>query len=136
MDECRGVIVAAEEGRARIVTSSLTLVEVIKLKKHPPLARDREHMISEFFLHDYIVVRQLDRFLAEQARRLVWYEGIDPKDAVHVATALRAKVEQLDTFDKGLIKKAGTLGDPPLAIGHPNIAEQLSFSPQDQGKLG
>jgi hypothetical protein len=41
---------------------------------------------------------------------------------------LVAKVDQLDTFDGGLIKLTGKLGNPPLAIGHPNVPEQLELT--------
>src|SRR5438128_11081236 len=92
VDECRGVIKAAEEGNLRIVTSSLTLVEVIKLKSHAPMPHDRGPEIQRFFQHSWIIVRQLDRVTAERARDLIWQHGFDPKDATHVATALQARV--------------------------------------------
>lgn len=43
-----------------------------------------------------------------------------PKDAIHVATALDAQVDQLDTFDEGLLKKSQAIGNPPLVIGRPS----------------
>ncbi len=116
---CRSVIREAESGLLRIVTSALTLTEVIKLKKRTPLLANEQPKIDLFFKQPYIVVRQLDRRTAELARRMVWEHGFQPKDAVHVATAVRAKVHFLDTFDDDLIKKSGTIGNPPLTIGHP-----------------
>jgi len=105
----------------------LTLAEVVKLRRHPPLTKDDAASLRAFFKHDWIVVRQVTRLLAEAARELVWDEGIDPKDAIHVATALDAGVVQLDTFDTGLINMSGRLGVPPLVIGHPNVPEQLNL---------
>jgi predicted nucleic acid-binding protein len=67
----------------------------------------------------------LDRILAEEARKLVWGHGIKPKDAIHVATALDAEVDRMETFDDALIKKSGTVGSPPLEIGKPNEAGTL-----------
>jgi predicted nucleic acid-binding protein len=130
VDECRGVIHQAEAGNVLIVTSSLTLVEVIKLKGEKSLAEEYEPTIREFFKHAWIVVRQLDRFIAEDARQFVWRHGFDPKDSVHVATALRSGVKRLDTFDDELISRSGLVGD--LVIGRPHLDEQLAFAPIEE----
>jgi predicted nucleic acid-binding protein len=127
LDECRGVIRAAEAGNVRIVTSSLTLTEVIKLKGRTPLPIKREAEIQAFFQHQYIIVRQLDRRTAERARELIWRQHIDTKDSVHVATALEAKLTQMDTFDAKLIRCSGKLGSPPLIISRPYVPEQLQI---------
>jgi predicted nucleic acid-binding protein len=117
--ECAMVLAAADAGKLTIVTSSLTLAEVIKLKHHTPIASDSRETIRRFFLRSYIVVVGVTRFIAEDARDLVWDQGINPKDAIHVATALYAEVPRLETFDEGLIKKDGKIGEPPLDIGRP-----------------
>lgn len=130
--QCEPVIRAAEAGEVVLVTSSLTLVEVIHLKGHPPFKADKEEAIRLFFMHEYIHVRQLDRRLAEEARSLIWEHGFSPKDSVHVATAVDARVEQLDTFDEGLCRKTAVIGDPPLLIGHPYVPEQIAL-PIDVG---
>lgn len=125
VDRCRGVIRAAEKGELVIVTSSFTTTEVIKLEKKTPLPPDKEHIITDFFKQDWIYVRQLDPRIAELSRHLIWHQGIAQKDSIHVATALTVGVVQLDTFDKDLIKKSGTIGDPLLKIGRPDVPEQL-----------
>ena len=85
--------------------------------------------VEAFFRRSWIVVREVDRFIAEDARELVWNKNVKPKDAIHLATALRQDVEldQFDTFDKDLIKLSGALGDPPLTIGRPNLPAKLPF---------
>jgi predicted nucleic acid-binding protein len=75
------------------------------------------------------VVRDVDRFIAEDARELIWSRNILPKDAVHLATALSLRLSQFDTFDHGLQKLSGKLGNPPLTIGPPN----LPFQPELDG---
>lgn len=127
---CRMVIDEAEAGKLRIVTSALTLAEVLWLKGKPPIPIEQARKVHDFFQHEWIVVRELDRATAEDARELVWNDRVRPKDAIHVATALRvhkdAPVDQLDTFDDDdLVPLSETLGEPPLKIGHPGIPGKL-----------
>jgi len=132
IDECRAVLDEAEAGRILIVTSALTLTEVIKLKGEAPLGRDKETKIIDFFKNQYISVRNVDRYVAEDARGLIWtYPALWPKDSIHVATAIRLHIPFLNTFDEDLIKLSGQLGDPPLRIERPKVSSQpkLSFGP-------
>jgi predicted nucleic acid-binding protein len=122
--KCEGVLVAAEDGLLQIVTSALTLTEVIKMKGHPKIHRDKEVSIREFFENDFIIIREVDRFVAEDARELIWQHNVDPKDAIHLATALRLNLSVFDTFDDDLIKLSGKLGSPKLVIGHPHALHQ------------
>jgi hypothetical protein len=64
----------------------------------------------------------LDAGKAAHAQRAegVSHDATRPKDALHVATALDAGVEQFDTFDRDLIDLSGGIGSPPLGIGTPN----------------
>ena len=54
---------------------------------------------------------------------MVWDHGIEPKDALHVATALSAKVDVFNTFDQPLINKSLQVGDPKLLIEIPKVAQ-------------
>ena len=126
--QCRQVIDEAQAGKLRIVTSALALAEVLWLKGKPPIPIEDARTVHEFFQHEWIVVRELDRGTAEDARELVWNEGVKPKDAVHVATALRvnkdAPLEQFDTYDKDdLWPLSEKLGEPPMKIGPPDLGK-------------
>lgn len=120
VSECRAVIRAAEEGKTMLITSALTLAEVLWLRGKPPIPAEDAETVQRFFEHDYIAVVDVDRAMAEEARKLVWGHGIAPKDAIHVATAIDIEVDRMETFDRDLIKKSGTVGNPPLEIGPPN----------------
>lgn len=125
---CQTVLKAAQAGSVQIVTSAVTLAEVIKVKGQPRLKREAEETIRDFFKHSWIVIVECDRTLAVAARQLMWdHEFLDHKDAIHVATAIRAGVSQLDTFDEPLCGISGKIGNPPLAIGHPNLVEQIEM---------
>jgi predicted nucleic acid-binding protein len=127
--DCKPVLDAAEAGSVTIVTSALTIAEVLWLKGHKKVEASQAKKIEAFFRHSWIVVREVDRFVAEDARELVWNKNVKPKDAIHLATALRQDVQfdQFDTFDGDLIKLSGMLGDPPLTIGRPNLPGTLNF---------
>jgi predicted nucleic acid-binding protein len=85
--------------------------------------------VQDFFQHEWIVIRELDRATAEAAREVVWNNGVKPKDAVHVATALlvhhQTPLDQLDTYDGDLLALSETVGLPPLKIGYPEIPGKL-----------
>ena len=76
-----------------------------------------------FFKRSYIIPVSITRRIAEDSRDLVWDHGIDPKDALHVATAIKAKVDVLNTFDKPLIGKSLQVGNPKLLIEAPTVTQ-------------
>ena len=124
VEKCRGVVKHAEDGKLIIVTSALTLTEVVWLKGCPRLDEDSEDTIRRFFEQEYVAVRTVDRVIAEMARRLVWEFNVKPKDSIHVATALQLSIPIIDTFDDGLIALDNKLGSPRIRIGQPNIPYQ------------
>jgi predicted nucleic acid-binding protein len=121
LERCEHVIDLAKGGQVAILTSALTLVEVLHIKGLRRLSQDSEQKIHDFFLHEWIVVRNVDRKIAEDARQLVWKQRIEPKDAIHVATALANNADRLDTFDNALCNLTNKLGSPPLPIDWPEL---------------
>ena len=124
LELCRDVLREAERGNVRIVTSALTLAEVLNLRGHEPLPKQIRKTVTDFLKHDYIVVRNVTTRVAELARDLVWDQSVKPKDAIHVATDLDAKVPMLNTFDDGLKSKNGRIGSPALVIVEPQPPAQ------------
>src|SRR5262245_32887636 len=94
---CEGTIALAERGEVPIVTSALTLTEVLWLRGGPKIPEKKAEMLRRFFRRSYIRVRNVTRSVAESAQDLVWKHGIKPKDAIHVATALEAGAIALET---------------------------------------
>src|SRR5262245_35914657 len=84
VEPCRSVLDAAERGDVMIVTSALTLAEVLWIKGTPKLDSSKRDTVSSFFRNGYISVRGVDRFIAELARDVVWDNGVHPKDAIHI----------------------------------------------------
>jgi predicted nucleic acid-binding protein len=116
---CEGTIERAQSGEVLIITSALTIAEVLWLRGAPPIPQEKAELVRRFFRRSYIRVRNVTRGISENAQDLVWNHGIRPKDAIHVATALDAKALALETFDEGLLKKSGAVGNPGLIIRKP-----------------
>jgi predicted nucleic acid-binding protein len=128
---CDGVIQRAERGEVLIVTSTLTLAEVLWMRGQKRLSADKAEKVQKFFRRSYIRLYNVTRKIAENAQTYVWENGIKPKDAIHVSTAINLEVNALETFDGGLLKKSGKVGDPLLKIRKPEAAQQGRF---DLGK--
>jgi predicted nucleic acid-binding protein len=117
------VLQAAEDGEYSVVSSFLTLAEVHKTKGHTKLEDDQNSRILKYFEHSFIRFVDLDRDVGEQANRLCRMyqkEKLSPNDAVHLASALRAKCEVLLTWDDGLIE----VRHPDIRIERPRILGQ------------
>jgi predicted nucleic acid-binding protein len=125
---CDGTLTRVTKGEVLIVTSALTIAEVLWMRGAPMIPVTKAELVRKFFRRSYIRVRNVTRAISEDAQDLVWSHSIRPKDAIHVATALDAKVPFLETFDDRLLKQTGTVGDPPLVIRRPIATPQ--------GKLG
>jgi predicted nucleic acid-binding protein len=110
-DLCRAVLQSAEDGKILIVTSALTLAEVLMTRGRPRIPASDREKVEKFFRSNYIVVRNITRRVAELGRTLVWDHKIAPKDALHLATAIDSKLVLMNTFDKPLIKKCGRHGN-------------------------
>ena len=130
VENCQSVLYAAERGEIRIVTSALTLTEVIKIK-NKGMKSDSEDRIRAFFEHDWIIVRDVDRFIAEQARDLIWKHNLQLIDAIHLATAYKHKLRHLDTYDRtDLGKLDGKIGAPPMKIAEPPLIPYQTELPE------
>jgi predicted nucleic acid-binding protein len=148
-DVCDQIITAAEAGRYKIVTSTVTYTEVFWIKSPDRRSRvpldDQVKAITELFGKSYVVPAELDRVTAELARDLLFQfadsHGLKPPDALHLATAIKAKargvVECFDTWDGPLSKLTGQLvkvdrlkdkdSGADIYIGIPPISARLKF---------
>lgn len=127
-DKCRGIMKEFEKGELEIFTSALTIAEVLYLKGREKIDKEKSKKIVEFFKNESIVIVNLDRYIAGMARDFVWNYKVAPKDAIHVASAVKSKIPVLDTFDGELIKLSNEIGeDPPLKITIPDIPFQEDF---------
>ncbi|MEM1285390.1 MAG: type II toxin-antitoxin system VapC family toxin [Pseudomonadota bacterium] len=123
---CRDTLTAAQSGEYIIVSSALTIAEVLWIRGAPKLSEDKADVLNRWFRRSFFRVVNLDRRIAQRAQRLVWENGIKPKDAVHVATAFQYGCPILETFDGQLIAKAADLEG--VHVREPQPAKQGSLN--------
>lgn len=124
-DACQRVLEAAERGALEIAVSSLVLAEVLWVTGKEQLPETSRTKVRQFFKHQYILVVDLTRAIAESAQEIVWKYPVHPKDAIHVATALYAAADELNSFDRGLLALDGKVGQSPgLRIRRPDWEKQ------------
>lgn len=119
---CTDTLNQAKNGDFITVTSALTITEVLWLRKGPKLSEEKGKKLNKFFRRAFLRIANVDRKIAESAQKQVWNNGIKPKDAIHVATALARNCSILETFDKGLLRKNNKFDD--LEIRTPQEAIQ------------
>lgn len=118
---CEAVLKGAREGKYEIVTSCFTLAEVCKSGEVKSSPVDN---LPAFFEHTYILTVPVDLALGRHAQNMQasGLVALKPPDAVHLASALRALVGQINTFDSDILKLDGTIpgrDGKPLKIVKP-----------------
>ena len=106
------ILQAAQAKDFRIFTSSLTIAEVFKNKKNPPLSDQENEDLKPYFREDYIRIIEVDREIGERANELCRTHkpgpntpALRPNDAIHIACAERANCEVLLAYDSDLTKQ-------------------------------
>ncbi len=122
IEHIRSIEAEARRNKLQIVASTLAIAEVAKTKSGT-LTEEQARLIASYFENDFIIVVQVDRPVAKRASDHVRNHPIKPPDAIHVATAIRAGVDVLYTYDgdgqkPGLLQLDGQIGN--LAIKTPD----------------
>jgi len=134
---CRGTADKAQQGDLIIITSAITLIEVVRLQKQPvQLSAKDAKKITQFFRNPYIYIHTVDGLVAELARQLIWDHNLQQRDSIHIATALLRTIPKLHTFDERLLKLDGKLGNPKLRICKPDIPGQMDLGTLYEEKGG
>lgn len=129
-----GIIQRAQRGELKIITSALTLTEVLGNKGATP---EKRLKIKEAMSSDNgILFVDLNEHLAKDARDFIWSHDYHnhSKDAVHIATALYyshvKRLDEIHSFDDDLLKFDGKLGVPiikPSLERYPEEQRELPF---------
>ena len=113
---CEEIIEHGVKGELEIAVSMLAHAEVVKVGG---TAAD-EAMIHEFFNRPYVVSIQVDRRVAEEARRLIRLGLMKkPLDAVHAASATIHRISVLETYNLKDFANVAGQGSPALVVREP-----------------
>jgi predicted nucleic acid-binding protein len=126
----KAILDSAAADEIVIVTSALTIAEVVKLdcdSADPDQSAKDVAEIRHFFENDYLAIKNVDRLIAEQAGDIVRRHGLKPPDAIHVATALSSKCDRLETYDKLILRLDKKVGWPILPISLPRDLDEESY---------
>lgn len=124
---CLNILEAARKGKYEIVTSAFTLAEVCK---SPEVIESPIDNLPAFFEKSYILIVPVDLAIGRRAQTMQasGLVTLKPADTVHLASAQRAKVVEMHTFDGKILALNGTIigGDGnPLKICRPTQGAPL-----------
>lgn len=131
--KCLEVLDRANNKKLEIVTSAFTLAEVCK---NPEVRESPLENLPGFFERSYIVTVPVDMSIGRRAQHMQasGLVSLKPADSIHLASAIRAKVSELHTFDGGILKLDGLIpgaDGKPIKICKPS--ESLPLGPLFQG---
>ena len=117
VDVCTAILESAKKGEVTLYTSYMTMCEWAKIKGE--YASEAEDKIVEFLRNPYINLVTIDLAVCRITRDLVRRHKLDVRDAVHLATAIKLKVDALHTYDDDLLALNGKIPDINLVICEP-----------------
>ncbi|MCV2892452.1 type II toxin-antitoxin system VapC family toxin [Lentibacter sp. XHP0401] len=131
--KCLEVLDQANNKSLEIVTSAFTLAEVCK---NPNVRESPLDNLPAFFEKSYILVVPVDMSIGRRAQTMQasGLVSLKPPDSIHLASAIRAKVTELHTFDRGILQLDGLVpgaDGKPLKICKPS--EGLPLGPLFEG---
>lgn len=124
---CAEVLRMAQNNKLEIVTSAFTLAEVCK---SPEVKDDPLDNLAAFFERSYILIVPVDMAIGRRAQNMqtTGLVSLKPPDAVHLASAQRAAVTELHTFDSKILNLDGVIvgaDNKPMKICKPMQGKPL-----------
>lgn len=108
---CLSILKEAKNSAIKLLVSPLTMAETVRPRGSSiPLSKNLRQQVLDFFENEFIQLINFDREIACQSLELCWEYGLHPRDALHLACALSAQCDALETFDEEFIKKSQTYG--------------------------
>lgn len=131
--KCLEILDKAINKKLEIVTSAFALAEVCK---NPEVRDSPLENLPGFFERSYIVTIPVDMSIGRRAQHMQasGLVGLKPADTIHLASAIRARVSELHTFDGGILRLDGLIpgtDGKPIKICKPS--EGLPLGPLFEG---
>lgn len=131
-EDCERILDDAKEGKTLLCVSPMTQVEVIRPRGSAhPLPKDAKEEIQAFFENDYVKWHIIDRTIASKSQDLCWEYQLHPRDAIHVAVALRLECDLLESFDPHMLRCHGKIKGSSMAIQKPKWVGQPDMFEKD-----
>ena len=113
--KCLEILDKANDNKIEIVTSAFTLAEVCK---QPEVRESPLDNLPGFFEKSYIMIVPVDLAIGRRAQNMQasGLVNLRPADSIHLASAIRAKVSELHTFDQDILKIGQVSGADGNAI--------------------
>jgi predicted nucleic acid-binding protein len=126
VEVCNAILEATKKGEVELYTSFITVCEWVKIKGE--YASEAEDTIAEFLRNPFIHLVVIDWSISRITRSLVRTYKLDVRDAVHLATAIKLKVDALHTYDSDdLLKLNGKIPDVKIKISEPTYDFQTKM---------
>lgn len=126
VEVCKAIIEAAKRREVTLYTSYLTMCEWAKIKGE--YASEAENKIVEFLKNPYIRLVAIDFAVSRITRDLVRDYKLSVRDAIHLATAIKLKVDAFHTYDNDhLLKMNGKIPEVNVVICEPAFNFQTSM---------
>ena len=134
-ENCTLIVQSAMDGETQIYTSTLTIAEVLDTQENltKPVPPNIRQIVRELFEEPYITLIAVDTARTSEARELRWeYPWLRTVDAIHVVSAVYAKIDEMHTYDgrgskRGILSLNRRVGKPPLKIVVPGYEGVLSM---------
>lgn len=127
---CEAINKAAFQGEHLIVTSTVAIAEVVRPFRKGPIEMTEEEnaKIVAYFRNPYIRFVDLSPTLGHAARILQWRNNLHVRDSIHIASAVFAKANVIETYDPDMIKlDIKTIDGCPLIREPKAMAVQTSI---------
>lgn len=134
---CEAILAAARADETTIVVSPLSQLEVIRRKGSPaPVPREQRGIIRQWFENDYLRCQEIGREVGAAAQQYCWDLNVHPREAIHIAVAVRARCDLLETLNPSLLKWDGKIPDSTIRIRRPGPTPSptLIEDPAERGR--
>lgn len=119
------VLRAVERGDVTLVTSSILHAELCGWTGKVSDNQAHQNALLAYLDRPDVEVIELDMIVVKEARQLAARHHLKGRDAVHLASALRMRVDHLFTHDGQMLKVGRKY--PPLAVERPTMVWTPTF---------
>ena len=123
---CSDIVNEAKSGEIQMFISPLTMAETVRPKgSNAPISRGIRDQVLAFFENDYITLIPFSREIARASLEYCWDYGLRARDALHLAFAVHAECDALETIDGNLIKDIS--GHGSIQVREPKGTGQIKL---------